>query len=113
MEFKEAEFGRLVFGDKEFREDLVVSNGEAYPRGPREDNHLITLEELRRYLTDDTRKVIIGNGFMGALRISDDAKKFLANKGIELVEASSPEAIKLYNLEKDKKGVLAIIHSTC
>ena len=113
MEFKEAEFGRLVFGSKEFREDLVVSNGEAYPRGPREDNHTITLEELKRYLTDDTKKVIIGNGFMGVLKLSEEAREFLAERGIELVEASSPEAIKLYNSEKDKKGVLAIIHSTC
>lgn len=113
MEFKEAEFGRLVFGGKEFREDIVVSNGDAYPRGPREDNHIITLEELKRYLTEDTRKVIVGTGFMGVLKLSNEARAFLTKKGIELVEVSSPEAVETYNLEKDKKRVLAIIHSTC
>ncbi|MCD6414319.1 MAG: hypothetical protein J7L23_01680 [Candidatus Diapherotrites archaeon] len=113
MKFKEAEFGRLVFGDKEFREDLVVSNGEAYPRGPREDNHLITLSELKSYLKSGTRKVVVGNGFMGALRVSQDARKFLAENNIELVVTDSKKAIELYNSEKDKKGVLAIIHSTC
>ena len=112
--FQSAEFGKIVFDNRAFNEDVVVrSNGSAMPRGPRPENHEISWEEMKHYIDDRTRKVIVGTGFNGVLKVLQQTKEFLSSRGIELVEVKTQEAIKLYNEERDKNGVVAVIHSTC
>jgi len=112
--FQLAEFGRLVFDNQEFKEDLVIrTGGRPEPRGSRLVNHELSWEEMKHYIDENTRKVIVGTGFDGMLVVRPEAQEFLSARGIELVELKTPDAVEAYNNEPDKNVVTAIIHSTC
>ncbi len=113
-EFQEASFGKIVFNNKEWNEDLEIrTNGKAKERGYRPENHLIETKETNRHIDDNTELLIVGTGQYGKLEVSEDSKKLLEGKEINLLTAKSPKAIQLYNDQEDKSVVTAVIHSTC
>lgn len=113
-EFQSAKFGELVFDSQIFDQDIVISmGGKAYPRGYRQDNHELTWQELKNYISDNTKKVIVGTGFNKVLKIVPEARDSLAARDIQLLEAGSQEAVLAYNKETDKSHTVAVIHSTC
>jgi len=112
-EFQSAKFGELVFDSKAFRQDVVVAQGKARPRGPRPENHVLGLEELKHHIDAKTKKLIVGKGFSSVLAIAPEAREFLAARKIKLSESDSEKAVLEYNREPDKRVVVALIHSTC
>jgi hypothetical protein len=112
-EFGKIEFGRICFGSQCFDEDVIVKKQKLEKRGPRKDNHVLSVEELKNYLTPRTKKVVVGTGIHGVLKVPAETKRFLESKNIALVQDLSPKAAEAYNQEKHKENVLAIIHSTC
>ena len=112
--FDSFSFGHISYNGKDYNYDLIVdSNSVARERGPRETNHLLEAKELINYLEPVTKKIIIGTGDLGVLKLSDDARQLLESRRIEWVTLLSQKAIQLYNNEPDKTKVVAIIHSTC
>lgn len=113
-EFQEASFGKIVFNNKEWNEDIAVgTDNKAKERGYRPENHLIERKEMKRHINDSTELMIVGTGQYGKLSVAKDAKELLEEKEIDLVTAKSPKAIQLYNDQEDKSVVSAVIHSTC
>ena len=47
------------------------------------------------------------------MKISDEVKKFVESKNIELITEKTKDACKTYNELKDKKKVVAALHLTC
>ena len=114
MMFDSFSFGHISYNGEDYDYDLLVdTKGTCRERGPRPENHLLEAKELANYLEPETKKLIVGRGSSGILKIADDAIELLKSKNIELVEALSAEAIQLYNSEPDKSKVTALIHSTC
>ncbi len=112
--FQSTSFGQVTFKGKTFHCDIVVDvKGNAYERKSIGDHHYLTPEELKQYLTPDVELVIFGNGQSGVAEVTEKAKKLLKEKGIELIIAQTPEAIKIYNEKAKHKKCLAIIHVTC
>ncbi len=112
--FDSFSFGHISYNGKDHNYDLVVdTKGACRERGPRPENHLLEAAELQNYLEPETKKLIVGRGSSGVLKIADDALELLKSKNIELIEALSAKAIQLYNSEPDKSIVTALIHSTC
>jgi len=112
--FNSYSFGHIIFNEQDYPFDLVISTkGDCHERGPRGNNHLLEANELRNYLEPETKKLIVGTGDSGMLRVAEDAIKLLKSRHIELAAAPSAEAIAIYNSEPYKSRVTAVIHSTC
>ncbi|UXD22382.1 hypothetical protein IPA_04125 [Ignicoccus pacificus DSM 13166] len=75
----------------------------------------LSLEELKQY--EDVLEgelLIVGTGFEGKMVVMDEVKSYLKDKGIELIEMRTPQAVALYDYYL-MKGVKAsvILHLTC
>ena len=101
--FDSFSFGHISYNGKGHNYDVVVdTRGDCCERGSRPENHLLEAAELQNYIEPETKKLIVGRGSSGMLKIADDAIELLKSKNIELATALSAEAIQLYNQEPDK-----------
>ena len=57
------------------------------------------------------RRLIIGSGQSGVLRLSDEARAFLDEQGCALTVARTPRAIEVYNAAGEP--VSAMFHTAC
>ncbi len=74
--------------------------------------HLFGRPELEMILEKNPEMIIVGTGDSGLLNVSEEVRSLCREKGIELVEMISREAIIKFNENLDKR-VVAFIHVTC
>jgi hypothetical protein len=72
-------------------------------------NHQI----MEHVLKENPEVVVIGKGTSGMASLSDDSKALLEERGIEIIEADTPEIRDKFNEISKTKRVAAIIHVTC
>ncbi len=111
-------FGWIIVNGKRHRHDVVISpSGEVKRRKGgilMFGSHLFKRKEFEELCKHGVDVLVIGTGTDGVATISEDAKNFVENTKITLIELPSERAIQEFNkLIKDKKRVGAIIHVTC
>jgi len=74
--------------------------------------HLFGRPELEKILEKNPEMIIVGTGDSSLLRVSEEVRSLCQQKGIELVEMISREAIIKFNKNLDKR-VVAFVHVTC
>jgi hypothetical protein len=58
--------------------------------------------------------IVVGTGYSGALRVPEETKSFLLEKGITVSIERTSKAVMLFNdLQKKKQNVIALLHLTC
>lgn len=72
-------------------------------------NHQI----MEHVLKENPEVVVIGKGTSGMASLSDDSTALLEERGIEIIEADTPEIRDKFNEISKTKRVAAIIHVTC
>lgn len=125
---EETGFGYIVINGKKYNYDIVLyPDGEIKRR--RKDlskkykriyNHTpLSREELEKYIEEapGMEYLVIGTGQYGALPITPGAREYirkLEKKGIKIIADKTPNILSIVNeLEKKKKRVLVIVHTTC
>ncbi len=104
-------FGSVTVDWKKYEHDIwIFSDGKVKERNK---SHLFTKEEFDLLAKDNPEVIVVGRGHDSVMRISDEAKKAAKEKGIELITASTPEAMNSYNGVYKKKKTAASIHTTC
>nr|QNO57384.1 hypothetical protein MLPLCDNK_00006 [Methanosarcinales archaeon ANME-1 ERB7] len=68
---------------------------------------------MEHVLKENPEVVVIGKGTSGMASLSDDSKALLEERGIEIIEADTPEIRDKFNEISKTKRVAAIIHVTC
>ncbi|NPB01757.1 MAG: hypothetical protein GXO28_02450 [Methanopyri archaeon] len=122
--FEGTGFGWVEYDGRRYDHDVyVTTEGEVHRREKSLSrsrfgtSHNLAPEELERLLElceEEPEVVVVGTGQSGVLTVTDEARRFLEERGIELVEAPTPEAIERYNeLVEEGKKVAAVIHTTC
>jgi hypothetical protein len=107
-------FGLIVYSGLPIPiKDIVVFSNGLFKF--REKNHLLSIDELNNILRNknlnDIDFIIIGTGFSNIMKVDDEILGKYKNK---IITKITPDAIKLFNnYKKNKKRVVAIIHSTC
>ncbi|MEO0077071.1 MAG: MTH938/NDUFAF3 family protein [candidate division WOR-3 bacterium] len=116
-------FGWIKIDGIKYDTDVIIFvNGEIENRyrNFQGDNHLVSQWEVEKIITHKTvanehiekpEVLIVGTGQAGIVRVTDEAKSFLAKQGIKLIAEITPIAIKRFNEIKDKKS--AVFHVTC
>lgn len=112
------EFGSIRVDGKEYPHDLHIrADGKIKKRRKSRlrklygSSHMVDAEELKSLCKGEPDLIIIGTGFQGMVRLTDDAQAFLSANQAEHTILPTPEAVKVFNNARRKRALL--IHVTC
>jgi len=112
MKIENYSFGKIKIDRQEFDDDLVIDEEEGeISRWIREEGHEVSVSDLDRLKDKKPKTVIIGTGNSGQMKVLDEAKKFIQDKGSKLIIEETPKAVKKYNKTKGSK--VGMFHLTC
>lgn len=98
---EEYKFGQITIDGKNYDRDVQTDwNGEVLD-WCKKDSHLITAEDVRGATDKNPESIVIGTGQEGNTVVSEEAKIFIREKGIELLVDKTEEAVKTFNILKE------------
>lgn len=104
-------YGFITIDGKTYHHDVyVLPSGRVEER---EYGHTFTKGQVEHVLKENPDVVVIGKGTSGMASLSSDARARLEEKGVEIVEADTPDIRDKFNELAKTKKVAAIIHVTC
>ena len=74
-------------------------------------SHIISLDEAKYVYEEGAEMLIIGTGQQDQVRLSDEARCYLEEQGVQVVMAATPDAACRWNEAEGK--VLGLFHVTC
>lgn len=105
-------FGSITIDGKNYRHDVIVYKDKV-EEWWREFGHNVSEKDLEK-IPKGIDIFVMGDGFSSRCAFPENTKKFLENKGIEVIVQKTGEAYKTYNkLVKEGKNVAAGFHLTC
>jgi len=113
MRINSYSFGSIEIDGKHYTKDVIIFPDRVMSPWWRKEGHLLQIDDLKDYITDEYSKIIIGTGYYGTMRVSEDTLAFLKDKGIETIIEKSTDAVRYYNDLSDTGDVIAAIHLTC
>jgi len=107
-------FGSITIDGKTYHEDVIITWDGEVKEIHLIVRHLFGLSEFDRIVSKKLDLLIVGTGDSDLCKISNGVKKLCRERGIELIEMVSREAIGKFNETFNQgKRVAAFIHVTC
>ena len=78
-------FGRVVVGGVKYTRDLIIFPGHVKSDWWRVEGHRLRVEDLKDVVVFDPEVLVVGTGAFGLMKVTDEAEKALAERGIQLV----------------------------
>jgi hypothetical protein len=113
MKIDSYDFGRIVIDGKRYSSDLVILPQRVAENWWRKEGHLLNIVDLEEVVKEKPEVLIVGTGANGVMKVPEDVKSYLKEKGIELIAVNSFEATGLFNELSSKKRVACALHLTC
>lgn len=104
-------FGEIVVNGKTYTDDIIIFPDYVKDNWWRKQGHLLQIDDLKDVFNYKPKKLIIGTGYNGLMKVSGEVSNKADELGIELIIKKSEEACKTYNKEKD--NVIIALHLTC
>ncbi len=115
---EKVDFGVVVVEGREFPHDICISAGgkvskrsKKHARRQYGTSHVVDRTEIEKLCKGRPRNVIIGSGFSGMLRLTDDAREYLETSGTHWQILPTPQAVDAYDQAWSPKALL--LHVTC
>ena len=106
-------FGRIVIGDVVYNRDVIIFPDRVRSNWWRRAGHNLAIEDLTEALEGDPEIIILGRGAFGGMKVSDDVRELIIERGIELVVFRTEGACKAYNELRERRRVIAALHLSC
>lgn len=74
-------------------------------------SHVISLEEAKHVFEEGARRLILGAGQNGEVRLSHEASEYFSKRGCRVDRMVTPEAVKAWN--EAEGPAIALFHVTC
>ncbi len=114
MKIQSYSFGKMIINGKVFNQDLIILKNRIIDNWRRKEGHILQPEDLDEVIEAKPQYLTVGQGAYGAMKISEEAKKLLFSKNIELIHAPTGEAYKIFNqYQEEDKRVAGAFHLTC
>ncbi|MBC8503370.1 MAG: hypothetical protein ISR58_17615 [Anaerolineales bacterium] len=111
-------FGSITIDDVKYSHDVLIRlNGEVTKRKKKLSkelygtSHKISLTEAEYVYEEGAERLLIGSGMFDRAHFSDEANAFFKEKGIEVIFAATPKAIRKWNQESGE--IIGLFHITC
>ena len=109
-------FGKIIIDGKIYNSDLIITPTSIISPWWRKEGHYLTKEDLKKILTDKIDYLIIGTGYSGMMKVSENLKEFLKKQFIPYFIGPTGEAVAKFNealKDKEVKKVFGAFHLTC
>lgn len=114
IKINSTEFGSITINNKKYSDDVMISYKESVKNVETEIRHLVSRKEFYLMLAEGPEIIVIGTGVEGGMQISSDVRELAKQRGIQILDLKSSEAIKKFNqLYESGKRVVAFIHTSC
>jgi len=118
---EEYHFGSITIDGKTYNHDVEVRWTGEVLKWWRRESHVIDVEDIKRAIDQNPETIVIGTGESGIAEVTEEAKKEISSKGIELIIDITEEAVKTFNIIKEEsekeegkyRKVIALFHLTC
>ncbi len=112
-EIQELRFGRIVIDDVVYNRDVIIFPDRVRSNWRRRDGHNLALEDLVEVLEGNPETIMLGRGVFGRMKVSEDIRALITERGIELVVLRTEGASKAYNEMRERRRVIAALHLSC
>ena len=106
-------FGRIVIDNVVYNRDVIIFPDKVRTDWRRRDGHNLALEDLVEVLEGNPETIILGRGVFGRMKVSDDIRELITERGIELIVFRTEGARKAYNELRERRRVIAALHLSC
>ena len=106
-------FGRVEIDGQVYTKDVIILPDRVIPNWWRREGHALVPADLEAVLEAAPATLIVGQGAFGRMRVTDETRALLAERGIELLAAPTREACKIYGDMRERGNVAAALHLTC
>ena len=118
---EEYHFGSITIDGKTYDYDVEVRWTGEVLKWWRGESHVIDVEDVKRAVEQNPDTIIIGTGESGVARVTEEAQKFIKEKGIKLIIDLTEQATKTFNIRKEEseeeegkqEKVIGLFHLTC
>lgn len=105
-------FGRIVIDGRTYTSDVIVFPDRVLSHWWRKEGHLLQAEDLTEVIQAKPEILIIGKGDSGVMEVPGTVIIELRERGIDVIAATTPEAVRIYNQTEGKRKIAAL-HLTC
>ncbi len=107
-------FGNIVVDGKRYFHDLIIFPDKIKENWRRKEGHKLYLDDIKEVFLYSPETLVIGTGYFGKMKITEEVKKRIEEKGINLFIEKTQGAVKKLNklLEQNRKAVGAF-HLSC
>ena len=111
----------MIIDGKNYTEDVEVRwTGEVLSWW-RKESHLVEVEDIKRAIEQNPETIVIGTGEAGLVKVGEEVKKIIQEKGIKLIIDRTEEAVKTFNVICEESGeeegeqdkIIGLFHLTC
>jgi hypothetical protein len=111
-------FGYITVKGTKIEHDIVIRpNGEVEKRKKKLSkavygtSHTLSLDEAKHVYQDGAKRLIIGSGQDGMVKLSEEAADYFKKKKVDVDLQPTPKAIERWNKAKD--DAVGLFHVTC
>jgi len=106
-------FGRMTVDGREYTSDLIILPGRILYPWWRAEGHRLILKDLEDVFAAPHQILIVGTGFMGAMRLDEEVRVHAEQAGIRLLVEKTRGAVKAFNRFTPDHKVCGAFHLTC
>ena len=106
-------FGTLRIDGAEYRKDLIVLGDRVISPWWRKRGHRLQDVDIEAILDEAPRRLIVGTGYFGRMKIDSSAHAACRERGIELIAATTGQAVDRFSTYCEEPGTALAIHLTC
>jgi hypothetical protein len=113
MKIQHYSFGRITIDGKTYTSDVIIYPDRVNLSWWRKEGHFLQMDDLRDVLDAQPEVIIIGTGYSGVMRVSDEVTSSLKSMKIDAHVARTTDAVDLFNEISEKRRTVACLHLTC
>ena len=114
MHIDSYQFGKIVIDGTAYNSDCLILGGTVQANWWRKRGHLLSAEDLQPIITAKPSVLIVGCGASGLMKVSEEARQVLPEKGIQLEAVNTAQAVERFNeLSQTGVNIAAALHLTC
>lgn len=118
---EEYHFGSITIDGKTYNHDVEVRWTDEVLDWWREESHVIDVEDVTGAVEQNPETIIIGTGESGVAKVTNEAQKFILDRGIRLIIDPTEQATRTFNIRKEEskeeegeqEKVIGLFHLTC
>jgi|UniRef100_A0A7C3WRR2 hypothetical protein len=113
MHIDSYDFGHIVIDGVSYHQDVLIWPGMVKKDWWRLESHLLQLPDVAEALAANPEVLVVGKGQPGRLQVDPELAAYLKEKGIELVELPTRQAVQVINSLAKRRRLAAALHLTC